>query len=103
MANCPTIKLHVSVGSFSDVSSCDKEVRFAPNSGHRQSVRPRPKSAKKRLMRCSKIDAVSQRNGRGKLPLIRPRQYDLELRENSGLCLDFDAAAMLFDDDVVAH
>src|SRR6202790_4985892 len=37
------------------------------------------------------------------LPLVRPWQYDLELREDSGLRLDIDAAAMLFHDDVVAH
>ena len=32
-----------------------------------------------------------------------PRQYDLELSEKPGLRLDFDAAAMLLEDDVVAH
>jgi hypothetical protein len=37
------------------------------------------------------------------LPLVRPRQYDLELSEESGLRLDIDAATMLFHDDVVAH
>jgi len=35
--------------------------------------------------------------------LARPRQYDLELGEKSGLRLDIDAAAVLFHDDVVAH
>src|ERR1035437_9199812 len=37
------------------------------------------------------------------LPLVRPRQYDLKLSEESGLRLDIDAATMLFHDDVVAH
>ncbi len=37
------------------------------------------------------------------LPLARPRQYDLELTEKSGLCLDINAAAVLLYDDVVAH
>jgi hypothetical protein len=35
--------------------------------------------------------------------LARPRQYDLELSEKSGLRLNVDAAAMLLYDDVVAH
>jgi hypothetical protein len=42
-------------------------------------------------------------NGHGGLPLASPRQYDLELGEKSGLRIDIDAAAMLFDDDVVAY
>ena len=42
-------------------------------------------------------------NGSRRLPLARPRQYDLELGEKSGLRLDINAAAMLFHDDVVAH
>jgi len=35
--------------------------------------------------------------------LARPRQYDLELSEKSGLRIDIDAAAVLLYDDVVAH
>jgi hypothetical protein len=35
--------------------------------------------------------------------LARPRQYDLELSEKSGLRLDINAAAVLLYDDVVAH
>ena len=46
---------------------------------------------------------VSRRNGLGGLPLVRPRQYDLELGEKPGLCLDIDAATVLLDDYVVAH
>jgi hypothetical protein len=38
-----------------------------------------------------------------RLPLVRPRQYDLELSEKSGLRLDIYAAAVLLYDDVVAH
>ena len=37
------------------------------------------------------------------LPLVRPRQHDLELSEKSGLRLDIYAAAVLLYDDVVAH
>ena len=37
------------------------------------------------------------------LPSARPRQYDPEFGELSGLCLDLDRAAMLFYDDVVTH
>jgi hypothetical protein len=40
----------------------------------------------------------------GRLLLARSRQYKLELSEMSGLCLDINAAAVLFFyDDVVAH
>jgi len=46
---------------------------------------------------------VSRRNGCGRLPLARPRQYDLELSEKSGLRLDIYAAAVLLYDDVVTH
>src|SRR6202790_3660726 len=38
-----------------------------------------------------------------RLPLVRPPQYDLKLSKKPGLRLDIDAAAVLFDDDVVAH
>src|ERR1700676_942478 len=53
--------------------------------------------APQQIWRCQ------SKNGSRRLPLARPRQYDLELREDSGLRLDIDAAAMLFHDDVVAH
>src|SRR5450631_3975936 len=36
-------------------------------------------------------------------PLDRSRQYDLELSELPRLALDIDAAAVLLDNDVVAH
>jgi hypothetical protein len=39
----------------------------------------------------------------GVLPLVRPRQHDLELSEKSGLRLDIHAAAVLLYDDVMAH
>src|ERR1700730_3178650 len=50
-----------------------------------------------------KIWRCQSKNGSRRLPLARPRQYDLELGEKSGLCLDINAAAMLSHDDVVAH
>src|SRR6202165_5415848 len=53
--------------------------------------------APQQIWRCQ------SKNGSRRLPLARPRQYDLELGEKSGLRLDIDAAAVLFYDDVVAH
>src|ERR1700692_2775207 len=53
--------------------------------------------APQQIWRCQ------SKNGSRRLPLARPRQYDLELGEKSGLRLDINAAAMLFHDDVVAH
>jgi hypothetical protein len=54
-------------------------------------------------MRRSKIDAGQSVKWSDGLPLDRPRQHDLEFSEKSGLCLDIDAAAVLFHDDVMAH
>ena len=42
-------------------------------------------------------------NERGGLPLARARQYDLKLREHSGLDRDIDRATVLLHDNVVAH
>src|ERR1700730_17525790 len=53
--------------------------------------------APQQIWRCQ------SKNGSRRLPLARPRQYDLELGEKSGLRLDINAAAMLFHDDVVAY
>ena len=55
-------------------------------------------------MHCNKLDAGQPVElGAPVLPLVRPRQYDLKLGEESGLRLDIDAATMLFHDDVVTH
>jgi hypothetical protein len=47
--------------------------------------------------------SASLANERGGLPLARARQYDLKLRENSGLDRDIDRATVLLHDNVVAH
>jgi hypothetical protein len=44
----------VRFGSFSEVGDRIREVRSTLRNGHRQPDRPRPKSATKRLMHCSK-------------------------------------------------
>src|SRR5260370_1273515 len=64
-------------------------------------------SANKRLMHRSNWQQIRRWSagemGSADLPLVRPRQYDLELGEKPGLCLDIDAATVLLDDYVVAH
>src|SRR6202000_2121705 len=47
--------------------------------------------------------AASLVDERGGFPLARARQYDLKLREHSGLDRDIDRATVLLHDNVVAH
>ncbi len=96
------------------------DVRSSLNGGHSPRQRLRQLCANKRLMHRSNWQQIRRWSAgemgsadylwfvRGNtilnsLPLVRPRQYDLELGEKPGLCLDIDAATVLLDDYVVAH
>jgi hypothetical protein len=90
-------------GSNPEVVSRSRRVRSTPNNGHAGTAVAGPFGAGTDSCAAANCPPVSRWNGGDGLPLARPRQYDLELSEKSELCLDVDAAAVLFYDDVVAH